>query len=317
MAQTPTLMTQSENSNVSPLEDSMSIQSAEEIYRRNMQTLETQRQSVIRNNEITDGYISRKKFFALQKKYNSGSSRIAIEEVASRPADVYGEKEYSVIAIIKKSARQEAFNAAKAEADRLAKANPAQAKAMEVEANAPIPKSEIDEITATDSDQVEIPISGESANKPKDYVGTQSNLLDELFLSQGSIKNKASKRAIKTFVKIAEKLQKRFGIKFEIVTAEEAYEILKDDPRHTLENLKYGYRALYHQETQTALLIKGNFNAAATVHEIFSHPFLNILKNTPSLRHIYNQLALEASKQIEQASLTYNVYSDYSEEIQT
>ena len=56
------------------------------------------------------------------------------------------------------------------------------------------------------------------------------------------------------------------------------------------------------------MLIGDNFSAETTFHEIFGHPFLDILKSTPELRPLYNQLAIEAAKRVESVEFVRSRY---------
>ena len=303
----------------SPLADKPLYSSAMDIYYRNLEVFEKQRQSVIRNNNITDDYISQKEFSKLIKKYNTAASRIAIEILETADADGYNEKKYRVLVTIKQSAKAEAKAAAEAKFARLLADNPAYAEKVNAEANAPVSEAEINEIITTDSDVVEVSIKKPSHTDSKPYGGTQLNLLDELFKSQGNVKRKAKKRSLKVLTKIASKMSARFGVSFEIVSQEEAYGIyiqgLSPEKIESFDAFK-ATMGFYDPETKTAYLINGEFDGDTAIHEIFGHPFLYMLKSNPELIHIYNALALEAVSNFREANEVLGDYESFVEETQ-
>lgn len=116
----------------------------------------------------------------------------------------------------------------------------------------------------------------------------------------------------KTIVSIANEMSNRFGIAFSIISQDELAAL------EAKYNVKLSNsRGFYIHQERKAYLVEGKFNESTAVHEIFGHPFLEMLKSSPELWHIYNNLATEAFKKYSKVSAISALYSDKSDRTQT
>ena len=116
----------------------------------------------------------------------------------------------------------------------------------------------------------------------------------------------------KVMVSIANEMSSRFGIAFSIISQDELA-ALEAKYNVRLSNS----RGFYIHQERKAYLVEGKFSESTAVHEIFGHPFLEMLKSSPELWHIYNNLATEAFKKYSKVSAISALYSDKSDRTQT
>jgi len=144
-------------------------------------------------------------------------------------------------------------------------------------------------------------------------IQTEIDFSPKLKVSQFSISNPMSSSTINVVTEIANKFNTRFGIKFEIVPSEEAVRLYNEGSTNSkLVKNKNGLLGFYDTNENKSYLVSGKLSAKTTMHEMFGHPFLNMLKNNPDLVHIYNQLALEATSHTKELNEIVESYEGYS-----
>lgn len=282
------------------------VKSRAEIYEEEMSRYNKGMESVRRKHGLSDGesiVMTPALFARLTKIYTKGDYPFMFFDTGERRTDkdYYGQKDFLVKLILKPEYKTGLNNSV----ERRYLSQFPDGKAPEVE---PISRKEMLEIANEDQNIVE--------DAPQTQIqargGTQLNMLDKLFQFKSNEPGRPSKRSIRVLSKLANRLYERFGIKFEVVTAEEASDIVKMSSRRSMarnEGVAETTKGLYDSSTKTAYLILDRFDSNTTVHEIFGHPFLDIIKSTPELRPLYNKLAIEAAKDSTSIGRVANAYA--------
>jgi hypothetical protein len=135
-----------------------------------------------------------------------------------------------------------------------------------------------------------------------------------LKMSQIGIKNPMANSTINVVTGIANKFNARFGMGFKILPYDQVVAAFNEGvtENHKITG-KNGLLGFFNAKENTAYLIDSELSAETTIHEMFGHPFLNMLKNNPELKYIYNQLALEAARHQKDVFGSLVSYKDYSD----
>lgn len=141
---------------------------------------------------------------------------------------------------------------------------------------------------------LEAPVSDERKIEIASNVEPEEDGQLRLFPKMSGARKRTSSTTLAVVQEIANKLKSRFGIQYKVLKSEEAtalYNSMSSEKSVSL--LEDGTAGFYDRNSRTAYLVEENMSAETAVHEIFGHPFLDIIKNDPNLRHIYTELALQ------------------------
>jgi len=265
---------------------SLPNKSIDDLYNKNLSVMQTAVNSL--NKEYYNKFISKTKFNQLTRKYNKfDKSNIEVYIVDNKSADFINPSDVSVRFRVKESSIQLAYASA-------------------VKSN-----NEIANTPFSDSEKISM-----ATDKPKSIISpeqTEINFDAKLNSSQLGIANPMSNSTINVVSNIADRFKTRFGIGYEVVSPEEAVRLYNEgspDSKYIKGN--NGLLGFYDSEKNMSYLVSNRLSAKTTMHEMFGHPFLNMLKNNPDLVHIYNQLALEAVAHSDELSDITKLYSNYS-----
>lgn len=283
----------------------INIRSRAEIYEEEMSRYNKGIESVRRKHGLSGGetiVVTPALFSRLTKIYTNGDSPFMFEDTGARRTDkdYYGQKDFIVRLKLKPGYEANLNDSV----ERRYLSQFPDGKVPEVE---PISRKEMLEIANEDQNIVE----DATQTQIQARGGTQLNMLDKLFQFKSNEPGRPSKRSIRVLSKLADSLYERYGIRYEVVSVEAAAGIIKmADKKSMYEDVDLSKtKGFYDSRSKTAYLIVDNFDSNTTVHEIFGHPFLDIIKSTPELRPLYNQLAIEAAKDKDIISKVNNLYA--------
>ena len=124
----------------------------------------------------------------------------------------------------------------------------------------------------------------------KTFTPESRSFLRSLFNKLAGMKNKdksnMSDESKVALFNIAKILENRFGIEIIVVSKDEASIILNSEEL---------VRGFYNPDTKKSYLVDGVFDEATMVHETFTHPFLNLIRNDVEYKELYANLLKEAN----------------------
>lgn len=109
-----------------------------------------------------------------------------------------------------------------------------------------------------------------------------------------------SKEALRVSFEVINHLSERTGIGYKFISLEEAMSM-----SNNIDSTTPGF---YNRENKTAYFIDGQFGSDTAFHEIFSHAFLQLIKDNPETRHIFDELYNEAISNKEFINKVINAY---------
>lgn len=287
-------------------------ESVQSIFDKNIARLKKAAATIKEKHNLAN-YISKGKFNSLKKQYNDNDdSRISIELSATlKNVMPDGHDGILAVPIIKPWAIKEAFDAAASEHEKQVRSGLQDQESSFTEEE----KREIyfsEEIPFENPTVSEDEIKGElGASQARG--GIQTNMLDQLFESKIDAENKPSKRALRSIVKFAEKLSKRFGIGF----------VVLNDAEFKATHAKYyegskvkegDIAAFFSPKDKIAYFHADRISKSIVFHELFGHPFLLSLRNNKGTFHIYNALAQAAMKNSVIVDRVLEFYEHYNED---
>ena len=279
--------TKKRESSKSPIDQE--ILSRSSIYDEYMKPLQKAIQSIKRQfglPESGDIFVSKRLLYRLKKQYSSEESPFLIHETDNTRKDVdfYGQDDIRIEIRLKKWKDNEVNQAVNSKFESQFESN----KKPEIR---PITRDESLEII---SDRKSRPRRSRKGHL-KDDSGLQLDMTNDLFNFAIDRSNPPTNQSLSVILKLADRLYERFGVRYRVLSRAEADRLLSKDGK-PVDTLAEGINGFFNPADNTAYIIEGSLKASTTVHELFGHAFLNILKSSPELTGLYNKLASEAAK---------------------
>jgi len=121
----------------------------------------------------------------------------------------------------------------------------------------------------------------------KTFSATFNKLFNQMVIEPLKVSRIGSKWALRVAYEIAKNLSERTGIEFEVISEDKAKLLMG-------KRFSFGTSGFYDPDNNKAYLVEGKFTAGTAVHEIFGHPFLELIKSNPEYSDLYKNLVAEA-----------------------
>jgi len=151
-------------------------------------------------------------------------------------------------------------------------------------------KEQDNNIGILESDQFEDTLGSDTS-----FTTDSKSFYEQLIELGKKVAQKGSKEGLRAVYAIANALSKRTGINFNVISSSEAKKI----------NQRYqdGDSGMYDRSTNTAYIIAEYFDETTPIHEIFSHPFLELIRNSKEFSGIFEKLYKEAMSNMSKSEL--------------